>query len=215
MLEKLFFINIETASNFKSFEDFQNKDDLGAKLFSKKNKNSNVDELEFIYQNVAPLKSTWGRIINTSFALIDKMGNPLVRTYSDPDESKLLNFINDVLIKAENKNLLICGFNLNKFILPWMFHKLIKYKIKPANSIVTYDKKPWELKNKDIMEDWSGKFNTASSLDEICYELDILEDFNDVKINDLYWNGDLDSIEEISKQKIHKIIKLSSFIYEK
>ena len=55
-----------------------------------------------------------------------------------------------------------------------------------------YDKKPWEIKTFDLSEKWKAGFKYYTSLDEVCYEMDIdspKDDISGSEVHEVYWGG--------------------------
>ena len=219
---ELFFFDIETCGNYPDFETFKLNDERGTKLFySKFDKMSWVEKYDSIndaYINNAGVISTYGKVCCISFGFIDNSGNNQIKSFYGEDEKEIITEFNNLLKKIETKNFKLSGWRITHFDIPWLLHKLHKYNIEPANIILTYDKKPWEMRIVDMFEDWKGKFAWSISFDEMCYELGIHSpktEMNGSQVHEYYWSGKLEEIKTYCERDVLACIEASKKIYKK
>ena len=219
MNTELFMFDIETAGQYKDFQTFEQQDERGASLFKKKYTKMNWEEkyssVDDAYLDNAGIIPTYGRIVCISFGYIDK-GINRVSSFYGTDEKDIINKFNELLKKIETKTFNLSGFRIMYFDIPWLLHKLYKYGIKPANIIVTHDKKPWEMRITDMSDDWKGKFAWSLSFDEMCYELGVespKDNMNGSEVHVAFWEGRLDDVKTYCEKDVNSCIRVAQKIY--
>jgi predicted PolB exonuclease-like 3'-5' exonuclease len=219
--ENLFHLDIETCGLYKDIDEFKINDERGYLLFERKCKKMGWDQKEEIsesYLNQSSIMSTYGKICCISFGYLDLNGSNQIRSLYGDDEFDIVNSFNELLKKIEKKNFSLCGFRIMAFDIPWILHKLHKYDIKPADIILPYDKKPWEMRIVDMSESWKLKFAYSYSFDETAYELDL----NSSKINmdgslvhQYYYSNKIDDIKNYCEDDIRLSIEMSKKLFLK
>jgi len=218
-MKELFMFDIETAGEFRDYDEFKKRDERGALLFEGKWTRMGWDKkfsLEDSYLDQAGIMSTYGRIVCISFGYVDASGKKQIRSFYGEDERDIVNSFNDLLKKIGQKSFKLCGFRINYFDIPWVLHKLHKYGIEPAEMIGPYDKKPWDMRIVDMSDDWKQKFAYAYSLDEVAYELDIKspkDGINGSDVHKYYHSGRLEEIKDYCEKDIETSIEISKKIY--
>lgn len=217
---ELFHFDIETAGQWKDFDEFVENDKRGSDLFKSKwermrwsEKYSSLDEA---YLDNSGIISTYGRIVCISFGYIDNDGQKRISSFCGQDERDIVESFNNLLTKIEKKAFNLSGFRINHFDIPWILHKCHKYGIKPANIIYVYDKKPWDMRITDMSDDWRQKFAWAFSFDEMCYELGVdspKQDMNGSEVHKCFWNGELDKIKKYCESDVSASIDVSLKLY--
>lgn len=217
---ELFHFDIETAGQWRDFDEFVDKDKRGSDLFKSKwekmrwsEKYSSIDEA---YLDNAGIISTYGRIVCISFGYIDNDGQKRISSFYGEDEFDIVNSFNELLKKIEKKTFNLSGFRINHFDIPWVLHKCHKYGIKPANIIYVYDKKPWDMRITDMSDDWKQKFAWAFSFDEMCYELGVgspKQDMNGSEVHKSFWTGEIDKIKRYCESDVSASIDVSLKLY--
>jgi len=217
---ELFHFDIETVGSYKDYNDLLLNDKRGADLFLKKFNKMNwvekYDDIDSAYINNAGIISTFGKIICISSGYINNNGSVSIGSYFGDNEVDIINDFNNLLIKVEKKSFNLSGFRIINFDIPWFLHKCFKYKIKPADIVVTHNKKPWEMRITDISEDWKGRFAWSPSFDEVAYELDIDSSKSIMSGSDVhtkYWSGYLNEIKDYCEQDVRASIEISKLIY--
>lgn len=219
-MKELFYFDIETATNHPNWETFSLKDERGSKLFESKYEKMNWQEkyssIEEAYKEQGGIISTYGRIVCISFGYIDTDGNPQIRSFFGENEKDIVNSFNELLKKIEKKSFDLSGFRILHFDIPYVLHKLHKYRIIPADILNPYGKKPWEMRIVDMADDWKGKFAWSWSFDEMCYELEVnspKEKINGSQVNDYFWLNRFEEIKEYCEKDVLACIEVSKLIY--
>jgi len=219
-MKELFYFDIETCGVYPDYETFKLNDDRGSSLFESKynkmewyNKYTDINEA---YIENAGIISTYGKICCISFGYIDDTNTKRISSYYGHDEKHIVENFNNLLKKIETKNFNLSGFRILYFDIPWILHKLHKYEIVPANIILHYDKKPWEMRITDISDDWRGKFAWSFSFDELAYELGInspKDNMNGSMVHKYYHEGKIEMIKEYCEKDVLASIEASLKIY--
>lgn len=217
---ELFHFDIETAGQWKDFDEFVENDKRGSDLFKSKWERMRWSEkyssLNEAYLDNSGIISTYGRIVCISFGYIDNDGQKRISSFYGQDERDIVESFNNLLTKIEKKAFNLSGFRINHFDIPWILHKCHKYGIKPANIIYVYDKKPWDMRITDMSDDWRQKFAWAFSFDEMCYELGVdspKQEMNGSEVHKCFWNGELDKIKKYCESDVSASIDVSLKLY--
>jgi len=215
----IFMFDIETTSQYENIEEFKHNDNKGYNLFFKKFEKYNWcdkhGDIGKAYLEEGPIISTYGKIICISFGYIDN-GQQRVSSFYGDDEKDIVNRFNELLRKIEKKNFKLGGYRILYFDIPWLLHKLYKYKIKPADIITLYNKKPWENRIVDISEDWKLRFAYAYSFDEVCYQLGVespKDNMNGSEVHVAYYQGRIEDIKRYCESDVRASIEVSKLIY--
>ena len=216
---ELFHFDIETAGEYRDYDEFAKNDERGAMLFEGKWTRMGWDKkfsLEDSYLDQSGIMSTYGRIVCISFGYIDSSGQKQIRSFYGDDERDIVSSFNDLLKKIGQKSFKLSGFRINYFDIPWVLHKLHKYGIEPAEMIAPYDKKPWEMRIVDMADDWKQKFAYAFSFDEMCYELGVpspKEKMDGSLVHEYYHSGRIEEIKEYCEMDVSSSIDAGNMIY--
>lgn len=191
----LFYFDIETVGKYKDYATFKENDTRGAELFEKKYSKwfkDRFSSVEDAYLNNAPIHSVYGKIVCVSFGYFtnkNEKGYTIGSIYND-DEVILLKEVSELFEKVSRKFMVLSGFKINGFDIPWLVHKMIKYSIPIPSILQIFDKKPWEINSFDLDEKWRLNEKYYYSLDEVCYEMDLAspkDDLNGSMVHHTYW----------------------------
>lgn len=196
--KNLFYFDIETVGEYKDLLSLKENDNRGYELFLKKyNNNPWMQErhpnIEDAYLNYSPIFSTYGKIVCISFGYFhnnNPQGYSVLSIYGD-NEIDILTKFKDLLEKVSNKRMLLSGYRIKSFDIPWVVHKMNKYQIEPPKIIDIYGKKPWEVMAYDLADEWKFQFKYYCSFDEVAYELGVdspKDDIDGSEVHNVYWN---------------------------
>ena len=99
---ELFHFDIETAGEYRDYDEFAKNDERGAMLFEGKWTRMGWDKkfsLEDSYLDQSGIMSTYGRIVCISFGYIDSSGQKQIRSFYGDDERDIVSSFNDLLKK--------------------------------------------------------------------------------------------------------------------
>lgn len=221
-MQDLFFFDIETCGVTATFNEFKTFDERGASLFQSKYNKMGWEEkwgsIEEAWKENAGIISTYGKICCISCGFLTPQGEIRITSFSGDDEREIVNQFNDLLKRIQSKPYNLCGYRIVNFDIPWVLHKLHKYGIQPAEMIYLYDKKPWEVRARDLSEDWKSKFAWSYSFDEVCYELGIdspKEKLDGSKVHEAYHRGEISKIKDYCERDVRASIEVAKKIYKK
>jgi len=216
---ELLHFDIETCGEYQDFDTFNLSDEIGSKLFIKKYDKMNWVEkhgsIENAYLREAPLLSTYGKICCISTGYINDNGEPIIRSLVG-DEKYIVETFNNFLKKIEIKNFKIGGYSVNHFDIPWLLHKLHKYRIVPSDIIKPYNKKPWDLRIFDLYDDWRVRLPSTYTFEEVSNELGLIspKDLMDGSmVHSYFYNGDIDKIKTYCEKDVKTSIEIAKIIY--
>ncbi len=203
MSRELLHFDIETCGDYPNWTEFELNDPIGAALFKKKYDKMNWEErhgsLDVAYLETAPIVSTFGRICCISYGFWNGDEKRIDSAYGTDEKQVLLDF-KKILDKVSNKNFDLSGFRVCYFDIPFVLHKMHKYGIDPPAILDIYDSKPWEMRVRDMSDDFRQKFAWSFSFDEMCYELGVdspKTDLDGSKVHGEFWKQSSESIENI------------------
>jgi len=223
--KNLFYFDIETTGKFKDFISYKNADAKGAELFEKKyNKNDwmkeNKSTVEEAYEEYAGLFSTFGKVVCVSFGYFtnkNEDGYTVNSIYGD-EEYEIMRQVSKLFSKVSDKDMLLSGYVINGFDIPWLIHKLHKYDLPIPSILNVYDKKPWEVRTFDLADKWKFGAKYYNSLDEVCYELGIespKDDINGSEVHHTYWyNNDLERIKTYCEKDVYSTMQIAKRILD-
>lgn len=197
LYENLLYFDIETTSQYRSLDEFKINDSYGHNIFVKKYNKSkffrgDTESANESYLEQAPIYSAYGKILCISFGYF-KNGKPVINSiYGDDEEDIIYNF-NMLLDKVGKKHMMISGYKSSSFDVPWIVHKLNKYDIEPCSLLNIYGMKPWDIKSIDLADEWKQRFSKYVPLEEVAYELGIVNPKNDMSgdmVHNVYWEED-------------------------
>ena len=205
---EFFHFDIETNSKYESFSEFEKNDVIGANLFrdkyAKMKWDEKYDSIDDAYFENACIVSAFGEICCISCGFYNN-GDIKIDSIYGVDEKDILIKFNNTLKKVQSKNFKLCGYRIFYFDIPWILRKMAKYGIIPAQIIVTYDVKPWEMRVVDLADVWKGKIPWVSSFDEVCYELGVespKDKMDGSMVNTYFWQGKMDEVVEYCEKDI-------------
>lgn len=212
--KNLLYFDIETAGEYKDLESFKENDIRGYDLFMKKyekNKWMQEDDRtpEEAYINYAPLFSTYGKILCISFGYYtekNEQGYTVSSIYGD-NEYDIMKQAQSLFSKVSKKHLLLSGYNINVFDVPWLVHKMNKYDLTLPPVLRIYGKKPWEIQTIDLFNEWKTIYRYYTSFDEVCYELDVdspKDKIDGSQVHSTYWvDNDIETIKDYCEGDVY------------
>lgn len=168
-MEQLLFLDIETVSEYKSFDDLP---DRFKSLWNKKAKILSKGEIsgEDLYEEKAGIYSEFGKIvvIGLGFLTGDLNGEPglRVKALSGNNEKELLEEFSQILDKMDPRNTILVAHNGKEFDFPYLSRRMLINNIPLPEALNISGKKPWEIQHLDTMEMWKfGDWKSYTSLD--------------------------------------------------
>lgn len=193
-LGKILFLDIETVSQFKTFED---ADSDTQALWSEKSRNFLNDEFpttDSIYGR-AGIYAEFGKIICISCGIItdrDGQRQLRVKSFYGENEVELLTQFADLLNKHFNHaDHLLCGHNGKEFDFPYIGRRMIINGIMLPRILDVAGKKPWEVNHLDTMQMWKfGDYKSYTSLKLLAHVFGLptpKDDIDGSQVGQVYW----------------------------
>ncbi len=169
--------------------------------YKKRKKEPNITDLEVInsYQKEASLFAEFSRAVSVVLGMIkDEEIHTVV--YDDIDERRLLQDLNNHFnrLLGDNPRLILTGFNVKGFDMPFLMKRMIINGIEPSPIIDVANEKPWNVTALDLMELWRGTSFGNSSLLSVATALGLpspKDGIDGSMVSEAFWNG---RIKEIS-----------------
>ena len=194
-LSTLFHFDLETSSEYASFEELYEKNPRKGQLWKDKCAKAAIKDPEkwgdyvTAYSEMAPLSAEFGRIVCGSFCYLANASvngkmvwQGKMKSFYDTNGSEtsevdqVLKPISDLLtnIDRAGKSMRLCGHNIKKFDIPWLAKRMIMNDIPVPVQLQVWGKKPWELTHLDTGELWSfGSWEGYVTLDLLSASLDV------------------------------------------
>lgn len=201
-LSKILFLDIETVSQHKSFEEAS---ETSQTLWADKARfmlNEENTTPESVYGRAA-IYAEFGKIVCISCGIIserDGQKQLRVKSYADHDEVSLLQDFAKLLNGYFNQNdHLLCGHNGKEFDFPYIARRMLINGIKLPSILDIAGKKPWEVNHLDTMQMWKfGDYKSFTSLKLLAHVFDLptpKDDIDGSQVGGVYWQeNDLDRI---------------------
>ncbi len=229
-LKSMLFIDIETVSEYKYYNEFLEQRPGAEVHWIKKADNYRRTELDCsdlsntdLYMQNAALHPEFAKIVVISIGQIqfDEDGNPVtekIRSFYGDDEAQILQEFMETAtaIFAKNPAVKFVGHNIKNFDFPFLIKRSIINGIKIPYQFHFHDKKPWETCLIDTYDVWKFAGWNSASLDLICDSLRIPSPKAIMKGDETtaeYWNGNLEKIKTYCegdiKSTMNVLLKLS------
>jgi uncharacterized protein YprB with RNaseH-like and TPR domain len=209
----ILFIDIETVSQFKSFDeapkDIQN---IWAKKYEK-NEYLNTLNLSDSYESKAAIFAEYGKIICISIGYYNKANDEYrVKSFANDDEIKLLEDFKGFCLQL-TKNYVFCGHNIKEFDIPYLCRRFLINRISIPPLLDFQDKKPWEIELLDTLQLWKfGDYKNYTSLETLTTIFNIPTPKNDIdgsQVGKVYWEeNDLERIVRYCQNDVLAVIQL-------
>ena len=182
--------------------------------WSYKQRGKGFTDLEVInnYQTDASLFAEFSRVVSVVLGMI-KDGKIHTVIYDDLDEHKLLTNLNNHFNKllSNNPRLILTGWNIKGFDMPFLFKRMIINGIEPSTIIDVALEKPWNLTALCLMELWKGSSFTNSSLLSVTTALNLpspKESIIGSEVSEAFWNGRIKEISEYCRRDTESVLNI-------
>jgi DNA polymerase elongation subunit (family B) len=211
--DNILFIDIETVSQFKKFEEAPKEvQNIWAKKYEK-NEYLNMLSIEASYEAKAAIFAEYGKIICISIGYYHKTNDEYrVKSFASGDEIKLLDDFKAFCIQL-TKNYVFCGHNIKEFDIPYLCRRFLINRISIPPLLDFQDKKPWEIELIDTLQLWKfGDYKNYTSLETLTTIFNIptpKADIDGSQVGQVYWNeNDLNRIVEYCQNDVVAVIQL-------
>jgi 3'-5' exonuclease len=175
-LKDILFLDIETASLTRSFEDLPERlqEEWSRKTkFLQEQEGLTAEELFF---DKAGIHAEFGKVvcIGVGFFMMDADDNRLIyrtKTFAAEEEHDTLWVFRELL---EKKAWTLCGHNGKEFDFPYICRRMLINGIALPEVLQLAGKKPWEIRHLDTMEMWKfGDYKYYTRLELLAAVFDI------------------------------------------
>ncbi|MBL7788491.1 MAG: ribonuclease H-like domain-containing protein [Chitinophagales bacterium] len=211
--DNILFIDIETVSQYKKFEDAPIE---VRKIWEKKyekNEYLNSLSLEASYESKAAIFAEYGKIICISIGYYNKASDAYrIKSFAGENEKILLEdfktFCNNL-----KKNYVFCGHNIKEFDIPYLCRRFLINRISIPSLLDFQDKKPWEVELIDTLQLWKfGDYKNYTSLETLTTIFNIptpKADIDGSQVGRVYWyENDINRIVEYCQNDVVAVIQL-------
>jgi DNA polymerase elongation subunit (family B) len=195
-LPTLLFFDLETSSEYETFEELSEKNPRKSELWIKKHDKAKVKDPERwsksykeTYEEMSPLNAEFGRIVCGSFSYFVNMSisgkmvwSGKMKSFYDTKATDTSE-VEEVLIPISNlltnieragKSMRLCGHNIKKFDIPWLAKRMLMNDVPVPPQLQVWGKKPWEITHLDTGELWSmGNWDGYVTLDLLSCSLGV------------------------------------------
>ena len=215
-IEKVLFLDIETAPSVYKFEDLEEK---ARELFESKTRFMQNEEKSFhqLYDERGGIYAEFGKIVCISVGFVNSTstGNQIrMKSFYHDDEETLLRQFNGLLGEHYNSpNSILCGHNAKEFDFPYICRRMLINGLDLPATLDIAGKKPWEINHLDTMELWKfGDFKAYTSLALLCHVFKIPTPKDDISGADVarvyYEEKDLERIKVYCEKDVVALIQL-------
>ncbi len=210
-LNHILILDIETVACDKAYSDLSDR--LKKQWDKKSSYLQNPNELSAaeLFEERAGIYSEFGKIVTIALGFYTELDNKKiglrVKAIVDHDESKILNDFNEILQKFDQSTLTFCAHNGKEFDFPYLGRRMLINGIELPDSLELRNKKPWDIKHVDTMEEWKfGDRKNFTSLDLLAtiFGIESSKDGIDGSmVNNIYYNeNDLNRIADYCMQDV-------------
>ncbi|MBL1278983.1 MAG: 3'-5' exonuclease [Fluviicola sp.] len=215
-LEKVLFLDIETAPLIYKFEDL---DEKAKALFEAKTRFQQSEEKSFsqLYDERGSIFAEFGKIvcISVGFVTNSSTGRQIrMKSFYHEDEETLLKQFSALLGEHYNSpTSILCGHNAKEFDFPYICRRMLINGLELPETLNIAGKKPWEISHLDTMELWKfGDFKAYTSLALLCHVFNIPTPKDDISGADVarvyYEEKGLERIKVYCEKDVVALIQL-------
>lgn len=178
MLNNIFFLDIETVSNYENYEEL---DTRGKQLWHKKNayhcEQKQISPQD-LYRQRAAISPEFSKVICISVGIIIvEKGEKKIKItsfYETENKNEQETLIELKKLFDKYPEYYLCAHNGKEFDFPFLARRLLMNSISLPLQLNLRGKKPWEITHLDTMELWKfGDYRAFVSLDLLAYSLGI------------------------------------------
>ncbi len=218
MRQKMLFLDIETVSQSRNFEDLNEhcKElwEYKSRYFIEKDPQKSCSEL---YTAKAAIYAEFGKIVCISLGFQD--GQHFRVKSITGDEKELIESFFQIIQNnyADARNAIFVGHNIKEFDIPYICRRAVIHRLVIPSSLQLSGKKPWDISHiHDTLDMWRfGDYKHYTSLDLLSFCLGLPSSKQDISgkdVGEVFWNQN--DIDRISKYCIQDVI-LTARVYKR
>lgn len=212
-IEKTIYIDIETVSEYKTFDDAPYEvQNIWVKKTDKVELMKNMTPAE-AYSSRAAIFAEFGKIICISIGLYSvKNENYRIKSFSGYDEQNVLKEFQE-FINSLKSTYVFCGHNIKEFDIPFLCRRMLINNIAIPKMMDYQDMKPWDYEIYDTLQLWKfGDFKNYTALDTLTTIFKIptsKADIDGSMVGHVFWNeNNLERIVQYCQQDVIAIIQI-------
>lgn len=172
-IKNTLFFDIETTTRYKTYDEYVENEPHSAKdfenqiLMKKEYDGMNIGD---VYKNEAMLSPEHGQVVSIGCRVwndTEKKWDEEIFGFSSWEEYEtqdkkfadrdILIRFNELLyaIFGDDRGTL-GGYNINKFDIPYLYRRMLAVGLYPQKTLINVGMKPWDLKNLELRDWWSG-----------------------------------------------------------
>lgn len=228
ILEKLLLVDIETSSQYPSYEDLLANDPGLASHWSRRHIYYSGNYFEYngtsestTYRDKSALEPEFGKIVCISFGTWNQQAGEGLRLMSlQGEEGDILAKAKKILQNAMVMSLLLTGHNIKNFDIPWIGKRMLYNGINPPDYIRVGSKKPWELPyidTSDLFSFGSWSQQKSLSLDLLCHSLGVDSPkgaMHGSEVSQAFHSGRIDEIVEYCERDVRALYDIIEKVCE-
>lgn len=214
-VEKILFLDIETAPQVYKYEEL---DEKGKELFELKTRFQKKEDNTYaeLWDMRGSIFAEFGKIVCISVGFVHdtRTGREIrMKSFAHDDEETLLKGFVKLLEENYMRFPLLCGHNAKEFDFPYICRRMLINGMKIPSILDLAGKKPWEIPHLDTMELWKfGDFKAYTSLALLCHVFNIPTPKDDISGADVarvyYEEKDLPRITLYCEKDVVALIQL-------
>ena len=174
-LKNILFIDIETVSTFKNFENLSDR--MQACWQHKSQRIAPEVDPSQAYTDKAAIFAEFGKVITISagfFFTENGLPSLKIKSLLSHDEHELLSQFIELVTKFSSDKLQLCAHNGKEFDYPYLCRRMIVNNLPLPKILDIAGLKPWEVKHFDTMEMWKyGDKKSYTSLELLAATLGV------------------------------------------
>jgi DNA polymerase elongation subunit (family B) len=211
--ENILFIDIETVSQYKKYEDMPEEHKYVWSKKYERNEYLNALTVSDAYENKAAIFAEYGKIICISVGYYHKVNEEYrIKSFADQDEKSILESFKQFCQKLK-KNYVFCGHNVKEFDVPYLCRRFLINRIAIPRLLDFQNKKPWEIELIDTLQLWKfGDYKNYTSLETLTTIFNIPTSKSDIdgsQVGKVYWEeNNLERIVKYCQNDVVAVIQL-------
>jgi hypothetical protein len=190
--------DLETCREYENLPEESSPCYQAWRYLRKKEGETSYEQLNASYRDKAALYPEFSKVIAATFGWFERDSNDRaqlkLKSFSDRDESTLLDQVNDFLWMVGNLKRSLAGIAIIGYDMPLLVKRNLHHgkAVPPILDLGT--KKPWEIDIFDLLPIWKMTSFSPASLPMICYCLGVdspkSEELDGSMVGDLYFAPD-------------------------
>lgn len=237
-IKNTLFFDIETTTRYKTYEEYLEMEPYSAKDFEgqiRMKKEYDSMSIPDAYADRAMLSPEHGQVVTIACRIWNEeekkwneeiFGFESWEEYEEQDNKKIAD--RDILIRFNellygifgDERGTLGGYNINGFDIPYLYRRMLAVGLYPQKSLITVGIKPWDSKNLELKDWWTGTgANGFSGFSSGCEMMGIgsskEEGIDGRQVCHKFWDdGDVDAINRYCMRDVQKSTQFAASLSE-